>query len=50
MLKEANLEKKVHAPLKEIRLDRLPGEKSTEKHQNAIQVRSSTSFFFISCI
>lgn len=45
MLKEAILEKKVHAPLKEIRLERLPGERSTEKHQNAIQVRSSTPLF-----
>ncbi|KAK9941714.1 hypothetical protein M0R45_007410 [Rubus argutus] len=41
MLKEANLEKKVHAPLKEIRLDRLPGERSTEKHQNAIQTNNT---------
>nr|XP_011457779.1 PREDICTED: uncharacterized protein LOC101313093 isoform X2 [Fragaria vesca subsp. vesca] len=36
MLKEANLEKKVHAPLKEITLDTLP-EKSTKNHQNVIQ-------------
>lgn len=39
MLKEANLEKKVHAPLKEITLDTLP-EKSTKNHQNVIQVRT----------
>ncbi|XP_050363528.1 uncharacterized protein LOC126782346 [Argentina anserina] len=36
MLKEANSEKKVHAPLKEITLDTLP-EKSRNNHQNVIQ-------------
>ncbi|PRQ22083.1 hypothetical protein RchiOBHm_Chr6g0246371 [Rosa chinensis] len=40
MLKEANSEKKVHAPLKEITLDSLP-EKSTKKHQNVIQTNKT---------
>ncbi|KAM5549913.1 hypothetical protein ABKV19_001036 [Rosa sericea] len=40
MLKEANLEKKVHAPLKEITLDSFP-EKSAKKHQNVIQTNKT---------
>ncbi|XP_068344411.1 uncharacterized protein [Pyrus communis] len=38
MFKEATLEKKAHAPLKEITLVMNPGAKSTSKHQNVIQV------------
>ncbi|XP_068330716.1 uncharacterized protein [Pyrus communis] len=38
MFKEATLEKKAHAPLKEITLVRTPGPKSTSKHQNVVKV------------
>ncbi|XP_050113589.1 uncharacterized protein LOC126591922 isoform X1 [Malus sylvestris] len=38
MFKEATLEKKAHALLKEITLVRTPGAKSTSKHHNVIQV------------
>ncbi|KAB2630960.1 hypothetical protein D8674_008479 [Pyrus ussuriensis x Pyrus communis] len=38
MFKEATLEEKAHAPLKEITLVMTPGAKSTSKHRNVIQV------------
>ncbi|KAB2630956.1 hypothetical protein D8674_008475 [Pyrus ussuriensis x Pyrus communis] len=38
MFKEATLEEKAHAPLKEITLVMTAGAKSTSKHQNVIQV------------
>ncbi|CAN6544564.1 unnamed protein product [Malus baccata var. baccata] len=38
MLKEATLEKTVHAPLKEITLVRTPRAKSTSKHQKVLQI------------
>ncbi|RXH92607.1 hypothetical protein DVH24_033503 [Malus domestica] len=38
MFKEATLEEKAHAPLKEVTLVRTPGAKSTSKHQNVIHV------------
>ncbi|XP_048431663.1 uncharacterized protein LOC125473207 isoform X2 [Pyrus x bretschneideri] len=47
MFKEATLEKKVHAPLKEITLIRTPGAKSTSKHQNVIQAKHWSSWSYL---
>ncbi|XP_048423603.1 uncharacterized protein LOC103933140 isoform X2 [Pyrus x bretschneideri] len=47
MFKEATLEEKAHAPLKEITLVITPGAKSTSKHQNVIQTKHWSSWSYL---